>query len=193
MLVRLRGRQHEVMTGITTVAEAARPVSPSTIAMPVMTSCCRPRRRTSMARASSPLDGLPSAMPSMTTTVSAARTTAAPAWRATARAFRSASPATASGVGPPSSVSSISLGITSNSARIPRRSSRRRGDRDARINLMALVGSPGGGRGGASRDPCSQRCARAGLMIRKSWIVAVGSRLAPPRPPPGEPTRDGGE
>src|SRR5437899_1162542 len=47
-----------------------------------------------------------------------------------------------------------------------------------------LSGSPGGGRAGTGRDPCSQRCTRTAHLILKSRIAAVGSRPAPPRPPP---------
>src|SRR5439155_189752 len=74
-----------------------------------------------------------------TTSVSAARTTAPSARTATARAFLNASPATASGVGSPPSVSSISLGTTSNSGQIWRRSSRLRGDADASTTLTRGV------------------------------------------------------
>src|SRR5213592_2337590 len=104
-----------------------------------MTSCSRPQSRRSIARASSGPAGLPKATPSRTTSVSAARTTAPSARTATACAFLNASPATASGVGSPQSVSSISLGTTSNSGQIWRRSSRLRGDADASTTLTRGV------------------------------------------------------
>ena len=122
-------------TRLTTASEASRPVRLSTTATPVMTLWSRPRRRRSIARACSGSAGLPRAAPSRTTTVSAARTTASPARAATTRAFLSASPATASGVGPSSNASSISLGTTSNWEQMPLRSSRLRGDADASTNL----------------------------------------------------------
>src|SRR5947208_12713276 len=105
-----------------------------------------------MARASPAPPGLPRACPSSTTTVSAPSTTPSPTRPATARALRAARRATASDVGPASSVSSISLGTTSNSRTIVASSSRRRGEPDARISLIARYRAAGGGLELAKRD-----------------------------------------
>src|SRR5439155_2545088 len=90
--------------------------------------------------------------PSSTATVSAPSTRPSPGRPTPACAFRAARRATASGVGPASSVSSISLGTTSNSRTIVASSSRRRGGPDARISLIARYRAAGGGLELAKRD-----------------------------------------
>jgi len=76
---------------------------------------------------------LPSARPSITTIVSAATISPERRAAATARAFLSASAATASGRAMGSSVSSASLGTTSNVRPSEASNSRRRGEAEARI------------------------------------------------------------
>src|SRR2546428_4561373 len=172
-------------TRLATARVASRPVRVSTTATPVMTSCSRPRKRLSIARASSGPAGLPRASPSKTTTVSAARTTAPSTRAATARAFLNASWETASGVGPPGSVSSISLGTTSNSGQIWRRSSRLRGDADASTTLTRGDWNAVGARPGAFGDPLLLgAAARQGhrAMVATDWWVAWSSEAPSPAP-----------
>src|SRR5438552_569563 len=172
-------------TRLATARVASRPVRVSTTATPVMTSCSRPRKRLSIARASSGPAGLPRASPSKTTTVSAARTTAPSTRAATARAFLNASRETASGVGPPGSVSSISLGTTSNSGQIWRRSSRLRGDADASTTLTRGDWNAVGARPGAFGDPLLLGAAgRQGhrATLATDWWVAWSRKAPGPAP-----------
>src|SRR5262249_41230860 len=126
-----------MVTRLIAVSMACRPVAASTTATPVMTSWIRPRSVLSIARASLGPAGLPRSRPSMTTSVSAASTTAIGRNCATTRAFLSASLAAASGSGTASRVSSMSLGTTSNETPSEARSSRRRGDAEARTTRVA--------------------------------------------------------
>src|SRR2546428_151128 len=172
-------------TRLATARVASRPVRVSTTATPVMTSCSRPRKRLSIARASSGPAGLPRASPSKTTTVSAARTTAPSTRAATARAFLNASRETASGVGPPGSDSSISLGTTSNSGQIWRRSSRLRGDADASTTLTRGDWNAVGARPGAFGDPLLLGAAgRHGhrATVATDWWVAWSRKAPGPAP-----------
>src|SRR6185295_12088597 len=126
-------------TRLVTAVRSARPLRASTTATPVITSCSRPRRRRSIARACAGSAGLPSASPSIVTTVSAPRTMPSRRRAATARALSSARCATASASGPGASVSSRSAGITVNSATRERSSSRRLGEAEARIRMAGGV------------------------------------------------------
>src|SRR5256712_12190122 len=172
-------------TRLATARVASRPVRVSTTATPVMTSCSRPRKRLSIARASSGPAGLPRASPSKTTTVSAARTTAPSTRAATARAFLNASRETTSGVGPPGSVSSISLGTTSNSGQIWRRSSRLPGEADASTTLTRGDWNAVGAGPGALGDPLLLGAAgRQGhrATVATDWWVAWSRKAPGPAP-----------
>src|SRR6266571_1063035 len=120
-------------TRVTTAVAASRPLAASTTPTPVMTSWLRPRRRRSMAHASSWLVGLPSGWPSTTTIVSAPSTTPSVTRPATARAFLSASAATGAGVIGAASASSTFDGTTTKSRISRARSSRLRGEAEARM------------------------------------------------------------
>src|SRR5689334_10626352 len=124
-----------MVTRLITVSAASRPLTASTTATPVMTSCVRPQSVWSIARASAASAGLPSARPSMTTIVSAPSTTSAGRIVATALALRRARRLTASGSGTASRVSSTSLGTISNATPSEASSSRRRGEAEARVRL----------------------------------------------------------
>src|SRR3989442_10540857 len=106
-------------------------------------------------------------------------TTAPSARAATARVFLNASREPASGVGPPGSVSSISLGTTSNSGQIWRRSSPLRGDADASTTLTRGGWNAAAARPGAFGDPSLLGAAgRHGhrATVATDWGVAWSAR-----------------
>src|SRR3989442_9836962 len=112
-------------------------------------------------------------------------TTAPSARAATARVFLNASREPASGVGPPGSVSSISLGTPSNSGQIWRRSSRLRGDADASTTLTRGDWNAVGARPGAFGDPLLLGAAgRQGhrAMVATDWWVAWSRKAPGPAP-----------
>src|SRR6185436_4669520 len=131
-------------TWLTTASASSRPAgSTSRSTTAVTTSWLRPRRARSIARASLREAGLPRGRPSSTTSVSAPRTRAdvsPAAWSraATSAAFAWARLAASVGAGTPGgSGSSIPLGRTSNGTPRRSRSSRRRGEAEARIRRTA--------------------------------------------------------
>ncbi len=177
---------------VTVTASTPECVVPSRVtATAVNTVCVRPLSCRSILAASGALDGLPSTSSSITTIVSAESTTASGCRAAITAPFSRASrSACAIGGSPARYDSSMSAGSTSCAMPIMVRSSRRRGELDARITRGVVIARARASRARRSRAPRPswRRTPPSPPRARGRGAVRRSARTAE-RPPPGAPHR----